>query len=248
MIINEEKNKIPISNIEYSIIRSLILSKKYKNSIHISSAIQISLANDNDKEIRRYLAGNIYVSPDAQYMLAIDNDDFVRGILAKNTNINTKTQNIIAADDNYIVLKSLARNPSINPQAQKILLECTSINKHKTDTQLNHDYHLKANLAENINIDLETQRILSTDDDYYVRRHLAKNKNLHIEIKKILIDDSSDYVLRELYNTHPDILIEINKADNIPRKDKTPIGTINRSDNSNNLSKIFSELISKVMR
>ena len=183
--------------------------------------LQLILAEKDNQNVLKYLAGNTNLQLETQRILAEKDDQYVLRYLARNPNLLLEVQRILAKKDNQVVLEYLAVNRNLQPEIQRILAE-------------KDDQDVLYYLAENPNLDPEVKEMIKNKKRNKMAQnikkitHMCKDLKLageHVIADKISCalsalagtkhprhDLSYSYVMRELRQKHQDKVLDFQKT------------------------------------
>ena len=152
------------------------------------------LANDQDSYVRLFVAENSNTPPETLRVLANDQDSYVRLFVAENSNTPPETLRVLANDQDSYVPLSVATNSNTPPETLRALAN-------------DQDSYVPLSVATNSNTPPETLRALAKNQDTDVRLSVATNSNTPPETLRALANDQDSYV-RLLVARNPNTPVE----------------------------------------
>ena len=170
------------------------------------------LAENENYEVRRAVAGNEYTSANMLVMLASDKNWCVRSVVAKNENTPKEALTVLAKDDYGDVRFAVVENKNTSVEALAMLTKDNDVWVSKTAENVLKErnkklgkennmiltldvttlpYGVRMAMAENEESPLELLEVLAYDSDGDVREEVAKNKSVTAHI----LDKITDYEL-----------------------------------------------------
>jgi hypothetical protein len=189
-------NKLSGDEINTALQKGLISKQATAENHNTPPEVLRVLAQDENDDVRIYVAENPNVPVDVLKVLAQDENDDVRSYVARNPNTSPETLQILAQDENKYIRFNVARNPNTSPEVLQILAQ----DKSKI---------VKLVVAENSNTPVEVLQILAQDEDKDVRLGIVNNSSTSPEILRQLAQDKDEFVRRyiaENSNTPPEVL------------------------------------------
>ena len=163
------------------------------------------LAENENYEVRRAVAGNEYTSADMLVMLASDKNWCVRCVVAVNENTSIDVLAMLAKDKDSDVRGNVAWNENTPIEILAVLAQ-------------DEEVWVRSVVAKNENTPVETLAVLAKDKNYEVRSSVARNKNTPIEFLAVLAkDDYGDvrFAVVENKNTSVEALAMLTKDNDV---------------------------------
>ena len=139
------------------------------------------LAENENYEVRRAVAGNEYTSADMLVMLASDKDWCVRSGVAWNENTSVDVLVMLAKDETSHVREMVAGIANTPIDVLAVLAQ-------------DEDYWVRRAVALNKNTPIEILAVLAKDEDEDVRKAVAENKNTSVETLAMLTKDNDIWI------------------------------------------------------